>query len=246
MRLFFVGHDNSGSQFILKSLLDAFPDATCELAITTGLYYRKSALQSILKMLRESSFIFCASRAIEMVLHSSKDGLRKTAKSNRIPFFSTDDINGADAIEKVRRFNPDLIVSLYSMHIYRAEILSIPRLGAITAHPSILPDYRGLEVFFWAMANGEKEIGVSVFKLTPRIDLGLVANDKRMPLLQPDGMRRVYSIITKSAAELLIKTIRQIEDGTVSYRVPQGTGRYFGMPTRDAMRRFWQLGHSLF
>jgi methionyl-tRNA formyltransferase len=197
-------------------------------------------------MLRESSFIFCASRAIEMILHFFKDGLRKIAKSNKIPFFVTDDINSSESLEQVRRFNPDLIVSLYSMHIYRAEILGIPHLGAITAHPSILPDYRGLEVFFWAMANGEKEIGVSVFKLTPRIDLGLVANDERLPLLQPDGMRRVYSMITESAAKLLIKTIRQIDDGTVSYRVPQGTGRYFGMPTRDAMQRFWKLGHSLF
>jgi|GEM_PF-4852701 len=245
MRLFFVGHDNSGSQYILKSILAAFPDATCEMAITTGLYYRKSRIQSILKILRESSIIFCASRAIEMVLHSG-DGLRKIAKSNNIPFFQTDDINGANALQNIRRFNPDFIVSLYSMHIYRAEILGIPRLGAITAHPSILPDYRGLEVFFWAMANGEKEIGVSVFKLTPQIDLGLVANEERLPLRQPDGMRRVYSMITKSAAELLIKTIRQMEDGTVTFRVPRGTGRYFGMPTPDAMKRFWKLGHSLF
>jgi hypothetical protein len=53
-------------------------------------------------------------------------------------------------------------------------------------------------------------------------------------------------MITKSAAELLIKTIRQMDDGTVNFRVPQGTGRYFGMPTRDAMKRFWKLGHSLF
>ena len=92
------------------------------------------------------------------------------------------------------------------MHIYRAEILSIPRLAAISAHPSVLPNYRGLEVFFWAMANGEDQIGVSVFKLTPRIDFGLVANEVVLPLSKPDSMRRVYRIITEAAASLLIKT----------------------------------------
>ena len=247
MRLFLVGHDNSGSQAIFKSLLDAFPDATFELAITTGLYYRKTALQSIVKMLRESSFIFCASRAIEMFMHRVKgENLSTIAKLAKVPTFTTDDINGTDALDKIRRFAPDLIVSLYTMHIYRAEILSIPRVAAISAHPSFLPNYRGLEVFFWAMANREKEIGVSVFKLTPRIDDGLIANNVLLPLKQPDGMRRVYKVITQAACDLLIKTIREIEDGTVKYREPQGAGSYFGMPTRDAMKRFWAAGHSLF
>lgn len=245
MRVFFIGHDNSGSQYIMKSIRAAFPDSMCALAITTGLYYRKSTLQSIWKMLREASFIFCASRAIEMVTDRG-GSLKDYARAEGIPTFETSDINGPDALAKIRAFEPDLIVSLYTMHIYKAEIINIPRLGAIQAHPSILPDYRGLEVFFWAMANDESEIGVSAFKLSPRIDYGLVANDIRLPLRKPDGMRRVYSIITEAAADLLIKTIRQIHDGTVVYREPQGKGRYFGMPTSDAMRRFWKLGHSLF
>jgi methionyl-tRNA formyltransferase len=190
MRLFLVGHDNSGSQTIFKSLLAAFPDATFELAITTGLYYRKTVLQSVVKMLRESSFIFCASRAVEMFLHRIKgESLSTIAKSAGVPCFTTDDINGQDALACIRKFAPDLIVSLYTMHIYRAEVLSIPRQAAISAHPSVLPNYRGLEVFFWAMANGENEIGVSVFKLTPRIDLGLIANDVVLPLSTPDRMR---------------------------------------------------------
>jgi folate-dependent phosphoribosylglycinamide formyltransferase PurN len=245
MRLLFVGHDNPGSQYIFKSIRAAYPEATCALAIATGLYYKKSMIQSIWKMLREASFIFCVSRAVEMVIHRG-ESLSSFAKEQGVPIFATDDINSPKSLAKIREFGPDLIVSLYTMHIYKAEILSIPRLAAITAHPSILPDYRGLEVFFWAMANDESEIGVSVFKLTPRIDFGLVANDIRLPLRKPDGMRRVYKIITEAAAELLIKTISQIEDGTVVYREPQGKGRYFGMPTSDAVRRFWKLGHSLF
>lgn len=247
MRLFLIGHDNSGSQAMFKSLLAAFPDASFELAVTTGLYYRKTLLQSIFKMLRESSFVFCASRAVEMFLHRIKgESLGSIASAAGIACFETSDINGADALARIRRFAPDIIVSLYSMHIYRAEILSIPRLAAISAHPSVLPNYRGLEVFFWAMANGEDQIGVSVFKLTPRIDFGLVANEVVLPLSKPDSMRRVYRVITDAAADLLIKTIREIADGTARFREPQGAGSYFKMPTRDAMRRFWHAGHSLF
>jgi hypothetical protein len=59
-------------------------------------------------------------------------------------------------------------------------------------------------------------------------------------------MRRVYKAITQAACDLLIKTVREIDDGTVKYREPRGPGSYFGMPTRDAMKRFWAAGHSLF
>ncbi len=247
MRLFLVGHDNSGSQAIFKSLLTTFPDATFELAITSGLYYRKTILESIFKMLRESSFIFCASRAVEMVLHRlTGESLGTIAKAASVPFFKTADINGADALARIRAFEPDIIVSLYTMHIYGAEILGIPQLAAISAHPSVLPNYRGLEVFFWAMANGEDAIGVSVFKLTPKIDFGLVINEVVLPLRRPDRMRRVYSVITEAAGSLLIKSIREIFEGSAKFREPEGNGSYFKMPTRDAMRRFWRTGHSLF
>jgi len=247
MRIFLVGHDNIGSQTILKSLLAAFPEATFELAITTGLYYRKTFLQSVTKMLRESSVIFCASRALEMAVHRVKGNTLETlAKGAGIPFFKTADINGSEAIQRARAFNPDLIVSLYTMHIFRAEILQIPRLAAISAHPSILPNYRGLEVFFWAMANGEDSIGVSVFKLTPKIDFGLIINEIVLPLSKPDRVRRVYRAITEAAASLLVKSIGEIVDESAKFREPEGAGKYFGMPTRDAMARFWRAGHSLF
>ena len=95
MRLFLIGHDNSGSQAMFKSLLSAFPDATFELAVTTGLYYRKTLLQSIVKMLRESETVFCASRAIEMFLHRIKgESLGAIASAAEIAWFETSDIDG--------------------------------------------------------------------------------------------------------------------------------------------------------
>ena len=49
------------------------------------------------------------------------------------------------------------------MHILKKNVIKLPKFYTIGCHPSILPNYRGLEVFFWALANGERESGVSVF-----------------------------------------------------------------------------------
>jgi methionyl-tRNA formyltransferase len=247
MKLFLVGHDNTGSRAIFKSIRTAFPEAEIELAITTGLYYRKTFVQSLAKLLRESSFIFCASRALEMISHRLRgETLRRIARESDVPFFETDDINEKGTVARIKAFEPDFLVSLYTMHIYRAEVLAIPRLAAVSAHPSIIPNYRGLEVFFWAMANGEDSIGVSAFKLTPKIDFGLIVNEVILPLYKPDRMQRVYAAITDAAATLLVKSIREILEGKAEFRAPSGAEHYFKMPTREAMARFWRAGHSLF
>jgi methionyl-tRNA formyltransferase len=139
-----------------------------------------------------------------------------------------------------------LIVALYTMHIFKRPVLEIPKCGAITAHPSILPDYRGLEVFFWAMANGDDQIGVSTFTIEPTVDYGPVMNEVLLPIGPTQSMQSVYRMITVAAADLLVKSVRQLNDGTVTYRQPVGEGRYYGMPTRAAVRRFLKLGKRFF
>ncbi len=246
-RIVAVGHDNSGSRLIFQRLVEEFPQIEFSLAITDGLYYRKTFIQSVVKLLRESSIIFCCARAIDMMHHRlGGSTLAKYARSRNIHLFRTLDINSKEALQKVQDYEPDLIVALYTMHIFKRPVLEIPKFGAITAHPSILPDYRGLEVFFWAMANGDNEIGVSTFAIQPTVDYGPVMNEVLLPIEPNQSMQSVYKMITVAAADLLVKSVRQLIDGSVSYRQPVGEGRYFGMPTRAAVKKFLKLGKRFF
>jgi folate-dependent phosphoribosylglycinamide formyltransferase PurN len=246
-RIVAVGHDNSGSRLIFQRLVEDLPEMEFSLAVTDGLYYRKTFIQSMVKLLRESSIIFCGARAIDMIQHRlGGSTLAEYARSRNISLFRTLDINSQEALQKIRSYEPDLIVALYTMHIFKRPVLEIPKCGAITAHPSILPDYRGLEVFFWAMANGDDQIGVSTFTIEPTVDYGPVMNEVLLPIGPTQSMQSVYRMITVAAADLLVKSVRQLNDGTVTYRQPVGEGRYYGMPTRAAVRRFLKLGKRFF
>jgi methionyl-tRNA formyltransferase len=246
-RILAIGHDNSGSRIIFEQLFRSFPGVKFSLVITEGLYYRKSFTGSVIKLLRESSLLFCAARAVDMVMHRvSGSTLDQFAVQQGIRPFHTSDINDANSFGYVRSQFPDLIVSMYTMHIYKRPILELPSYGAIAVHPSILPAYRGLEVFFWAMANNENQIGVSAFTIDPKIDYGEVMNDAIMPLEPNQSMQSVYKMITEKSAELLIKSISQLDNGVVTYRKPLGEGSYYGMPTREAVRRFRRLGKRFF
>jgi len=96
------------------------------------------------------------------------------AQDHAIPLHAMADINGAAAHALLRRLRPDLIVSLHFDQILTAETLALARLGGINLHPSLLPRHRGPLPAFWAMAEGNAATGVSIHRMTPRIDAGAV------------------------------------------------------------------------
>src|SRR6516165_1456023 len=136
-----VGHENSGSSHLLRTILDNFPDVTFTLVITTGLYYRRTFIGSIWKLVKESSLLFCTMRFLELV-HYRMVGhtMQHECKRRGIPVVTTADINSQKTITELKALHPDLLVSLYTMHIYQPEVLTVARFGAIGSHPSILPN----------------------------------------------------------------------------------------------------------
>lgn len=246
-KVLFCGHDSAGSRHMFDRICEAYPEIECRVIVATGIYYRKSTLASIWKLIRESSILFCAVRSIEMYWSKfRKRTLVQRLKNERVPHIFSDDINGDQAVSYAREFAPDLLISLYTMHIYKKPILIVPKLGAINSHPSILPNYRGLEVFFWAMANGETEIGSSVFFLNERVDDGLVIYERTLPIEPGDSMSGVYDRITESAADFLVKAIRDIDNDECKTRKPEGKGSYYPMPTRKSVRDFLRRGYKFF
>ncbi|HMF28051.1 MAG TPA: hypothetical protein VKE42_04720, partial [Candidatus Cybelea sp.] len=136
-RIAFVGHDNSGSRHILSAILDAFPHVTPMVVVAGGLYYGHSTFTSILRMARESSIRFCAARAVEMLRYRLRgETIPRLCDARGVDWFATTDINASHCTDRLRKFAPDLIVSLYTMQLYRRPILDIPPLGTINAHPS--------------------------------------------------------------------------------------------------------------
>jgi methionyl-tRNA formyltransferase len=242
-----VGHENSGSFHLFHKILDSFPEVTFTLVITTGLYYRHTLIGSIWKLIRESSILFCTVRFAELTRYRiSGATMRRECKRRGINVITSRDINAPETLAALKAISPDLLVSLYTMHIYRTEVLSVPRFGAVGVHPSIFPNYRGLEAFFWAMANNEDMMGVSVFEVDRKVDAGRVLREETMPIRSEQTMNDVYRMVTECGGRLLIAAIRDIDKGEATYRTPEGTGSYYPMPTREAVRRFLRSGKRFF
>lgn len=87
---------------------------------------------------------------------------------------------------------PDLIFVGGFNWIIPADVLALPRLGAINSHDSLLPRHRGLNATGWALRSGDARYGVTIHYMTPRLDDGPVLAQQSMPLTDNDDADTIY------------------------------------------------------
>jgi methionyl-tRNA formyltransferase len=195
-------------------------------------------------MIKESSFRFCFGRFIDLLVYKFKEkNIYDIAKKQNIDFFETIDINNKESIDKIKLFSPDLILSTFTMHIVSEEVINLSKIQSIGTHPSILPSYKGLEVFFWQLANDEKKSGVSVFLLDKKIDSGKVFLQTLFEISDNETVESLYSRITKMSSLLLIEAIEIFEKKESLIFIESGVKEsYFAMPTSKAYKKFIEKG----
>ncbi len=123
--------------------------------------------------------------------------------------------DNVEFIEKLKSLNPDLICVVAYGKIIPEEILNIPKLGCINVHGSLLPKYRGAAPIQWAVINGEKETGITTMYMDKGMDTGDMILKERVSIGEDETSGELWDRLSKIGANLLIKTIEQVENGTV-------------------------------
>lgn len=116
-----------------------------------------------------------------------------------------------EIIEQLKSLNPDLFVVAAYGQILTAELLKIPRLGAINIHPSILPKYRGPSPIQTAILNGDKKTGVTFIKMDEKIDHGPIISQFEEPILETDTFESLAKRLFEKSAQALSDVIRRFE-----------------------------------
>lgn len=101
-----------------------------------------------------------------------RNPMREVAEARGIEVLSPDDVNSVAARKQLASLRPDLYVVCDYGQILSPDTLSIPPLGGINLHGSLLPKYRGAAPVHWAILNGDRETGVTVIHMTPKLDAG--------------------------------------------------------------------------
>jgi len=123
---------------------------------------------------------------------------------NGIALYEGSILKETKACELLRALSPDLIVVSTFRQIIPEDIISIPKLGIVNIHPSLLPKYRGPTPTHWVLANREKQTGITIhFIEDERIDSGRIIAQRRLDILHSD----TEGILRKKLAALSEKAL---------------------------------------
>lgn len=127
------------------------------------------------------------------------------------------DINTGESLDLLRSLKPDLFVVIAYGQMLCAQALDIPRLMAVNLHASLLPQYRGAAPVNWAIIKGEGKTGVSVIKITPKMDSGPLIAQDAFAIEKDDTAVSLSQRLADSGAGLMLRVIRDIAGG--NYRL---------------------------
>jgi methionyl-tRNA formyltransferase len=124
--------------------------------------------------------------------------------------------NNNEFIDKIKNMNPDLIVVVAYGKILPKEILDIPKYGCINVHASLLPEYRGAAPIQWSVINGDKTTGVTTMFMDEGMDTGDIILKEEVQIGEDETTGELWDRLSKIGGKLLIKTIKEIENATVT------------------------------
>jgi len=139
--------------------------------------------------------------------------VKKKAMDLDYPTIDVEDPKSDEFAEKLRQLKPDLLV-VVAFRILPDDILSIPTIGSINLHASLLPKYRGAAPIHWAIIKGEEETGCSVFFLDEKVDTGEIIAQFKTDIGPMETTGDLYNRLKNKGAELLKDAVDQIAEGT--------------------------------
>ncbi|WP_435016578.1 methionyl-tRNA formyltransferase [Tundrisphaera sp. TA3] len=155
--------------------------------------------------------------------------IKQSALARSVRVEQPEDVNAPAALDLIRSIGPELLVTAAYGQILSADLLALPPLGGINLHGSILPAYRGAAPVARAIQKGEAETGVTVIRMTPRIDAGGMIAFARTPIAPDETSGELEARLAAIGAPLVAEAIAAILDGSARI-IPQQKARVTKAP----------------
>ncbi len=143
--------------------------------------------------------------------------VKEYALSANIPVYQPNSLKKETEIYTpvLQELNPDCIVVVAYGKLLPPEVLSIPRLGCVNVHGSLLPKYRGAAPIQWTVLNGDEYGGVTTMLMAEGMDTGDMLLKEAVKVGENETSAEYYDRLSFVGADLLIKTLDLLENGEI-------------------------------
>jgi methionyl-tRNA formyltransferase len=162
------------------------------------------------------------------------DPLKQKALDLKIPVRQHQSLKGPEVRDEFVRLNADLAILAFVTQIVPQQVFSVPKLGSICFHPSLLPKYRGASAINWALIKGETVTGLSIFWVDRGIDTGPLLLQKEVKVDPDDTTGSIYfNKIFPLGIEAIAEAVDLINGGNPPRIVQDESKATYDPPCRD-------------
>ena len=138
--------------------------------------------------------------------------VKVAAEELGVSVYQPEKIREPEAVERLRSIAPDLLVVVAYGQIIPRSVLSIPRLGAVNVHASLLPRWRGAAPIARAILAGDAETGVTIMKMDEQLDHGPVLAAQETPIREGEDAVGLAARLAEVGALLLVETLARFDE----------------------------------
>lgn len=148
-----------------------------------------------------------------------QSAVKEFALAHNLPLLQPEKLKSPDFFEALSNWKPDIQV-VVAFRMLPEKIWSLPPMGTLNVHGSLLPQYRGAAPINWAIINGEKETGVTTFQLQHAIDTGDILLQDSIAITNNMTAGELHDKMMLVGAHLLVKTLNGLFEGNIK-SIPQ-------------------------
>ena len=151
----------------------------------------------------------------------NESAVKKFAISKGIKILQPEKLKDPVFLDELKKLKADVQI-VVAFRMLPKMVWNMPPMGTINLHGSLLPQYRGAAPINWAIINGEKETGVTTFKLQHEIDTGNILLQKKIEISDSETAGELHDCMMEIGADLLLETINKLAENKLQ-EIPQSS-----------------------
>ena len=160
-----------------------------------------------------------------------------------LPIYQPDGANRPETVSRLRPLKAQLGIVVAYGEVLSPELLAVTEQGFLNLHASLLPGYRGAAPINWALIRGERVTGVSIIRMTPRLDAGPILAERRVDVGPTMTAGELSERLAHVGAQAMVEVVGRLEAGEeIAGRPQPPRGGFFARKlTKEDGRLDWRL-----
>jgi methionyl-tRNA formyltransferase len=202
-------------------------------------------IAAALRMINTSGIDYALLQFLQTDVYLLLKKLFSSKKSHaEIPIYATKQINSQAGVTFLKNLQPDVILLANFNQKVSPALIGIPALACLNIHPSLLPDFKGVDPVFAALYANQTRLGVSVHRVDENFDTGEILAQTQLVSDKQASVFYHHWQLFRQGAQLAVNVIQQLPQNVVG-KAQNGAGNYDSWPTKAKVKAFKQRGGHL-